>query len=151
MKPITCSISINATPQAVFAACTDFANAPERIKGIVRVEMLTEGPVALGTKFKETRVMFKREATETMEVTAFEPPHRFQISAGSCGAEFHSEFKITPEGNGSRVDVTMITKPISFFAKLMSPLGFLMAGTMKKCLQDDLEGIKKHLEGLHAT
>jgi carbon monoxide dehydrogenase subunit G len=146
MKPITCSVSINATPQAVFAACTDFANAPERVKGIVRVEMLTDGPVGLGTKFKETRIMFKREATETMEVTAYEPPHRVQLSANSCGAEFHSEFKITPEGNGSRVDVTMTTKPISFFAKLMSPLGFLMAGTMKKCLQDDLEDIKAYVE-----
>jgi carbon monoxide dehydrogenase subunit G len=146
MKPITCSVSINATPQAVFAACTDFANAPERVKGIVRVEMLTDGPVGLGTKFKETRIMFKREATETMEVTAYEPPHRVQLSANSCGAEFHSEFKITPEGNGSRVDVTMTTKPLSLFAKLMSPLSFLMVGTMKKCLQDDLEDIKSYLE-----
>lgn len=146
MKPITCTVSINAAPEAVFAALTDFANAPERIKGIVRVEMLSEGAVGLGTKFKETRVMFKREATETMEVTVFEPPHRFQVSAGSCGAEFHCLFNITPEGNGSRVDVTMTTKAVSLFAKLMSPLSFLMAGTMKKCMQDDLEGIKAYLE-----
>ena len=56
-----------------FAFVSDFANAPKRIKSILRVNVLTPGPVGVGTRFTETRVMFGREATETRtcEATTF--------------------------------------------------------------------------------
>jgi len=54
---------IAAPPMRVFAAASDFRNAPQRIHGIKKVEMLSTGPVGVGTRFKETRVLFKKEAT----------------------------------------------------------------------------------------
>jgi carbon monoxide dehydrogenase subunit G len=148
MKPMTVSTVINAPPEAVFVACSDFANAAGRVRGITNVELLTPGPVGVGTKFKETRLMFKREATETMEVTAFDPPRRYEVGAHSCGMDFRSEFRFTPDGAGTRVDVTMVGTARTLFARLMSPLAGLMAGTMKKCVRDDLNDIKAHVEGV---
>ncbi len=68
-----CEQQVAAPPEKVFAMMSDFANAPQRISGISKVEMLTDGAVGVGTKFKETRVMLGKEATETMEVTTFDP------------------------------------------------------------------------------
>ncbi len=147
MKPITCSLPIDAPPDVVFAAFADIPNAPSRIKGITRVEMLTPGPVGQGTKFKETRTMFKRESTETLEFTAFEPPHRYEIGAYSCGVDICFEFRFVPEGTGTRVEVTMAGVAKTFFAKLMSPLSGLMAGAMKKCVLADMKDIKTSVEG----
>ena len=59
-----------SAPQAmVFEYVTDLRRAPERISGITKMEVLTEGPIRAGTRFKETRMMFKRECTEEMEMT----------------------------------------------------------------------------------
>ena len=92
--------------------------------------------------------MFGRESTETMEVTAFDPPKRYEIGALACGVEFRSEFLFTPVAEGTRVDVTTGGTAKSFFAKLMSPLSGMMAGAMKKCVEGDLADIKAHVEGL---
>src|SRR2546423_4330783 len=120
MTPV--GIHVDAPPEKVFALMSDFPKAPGRISSIKRIEMLTNGPVGLGTKFKETRVMFGKEATETMEVTAFDPPHSYSLVANSCGAIYDSRLTFESEGNGTNVTFTFHVKPVSFFAKLMSPV-----------------------------
>ena len=138
---------INALPERVFALASDFATMSERIPAIKRVEMLTDGPVRVGTRFKETRVMFGKEATETMEVTAFDPPRSYNLGANSCGCLYDSRFEVMPNAGGTMVTLSFTATPVSFFAKLMSPLGKLMAGTMRKLFDGDLEAIRKVAEG----
>ena len=138
--------SVNAPAEVVFAVATDLDRWAENIGGITKIERLTEGPVGVGTRFRETRVMFKKEATEEMEFTAFEPNRRYQLSAESCGCSYVTDFRFVPSDAGTRVEMEMNTKPLTFFAKLMSPLGKLMAGTMKKCVMDDLSDLAKVAE-----
>jgi hypothetical protein len=138
--------TIAAPVSSVFAAFSDFENAAERVKEIVRVELLTPGPVGVGTKFKETRVMFGREATETMTVTAFEPDRLIELTAGSCGAEFRSRFTFAPNGSGTAVAFEMQTRAVSLLAKLMTPLAYLMVGTIRNCVRRDMEQIRQSLE-----
>lgn len=147
MASFSHSLHVNAPPEAVFAAFSDFENCPKHISGIQRVEMLTPGPVRVGTKFKETRMMFKREATETMEVTAFDPPHRYALGCNSCGCIFESVIRFEPEAGGTRVDVDFNTRSMTLMAKLMSPLGWLMMGSMKKCIAKDFDEMKTSAEG----
>ena len=145
MPGFTLSKVIAAPVPETFAASTDVEKMPGRIKGVIRVEKLTPGPVGLGTRFKETRIVFKREATETFEVTAFEPDRRCELTVHSCGAEYRTDFRFTPEGAGTRVDVTFEARAVSFFAKLFSPLARLMMGTMRKCVEDDLSDLERAL------
>ena len=67
MAGITASLRIEAPVSTVFALATDLDGWAGRIKAITRIEKLTPGPVRVGTRFKETRKMFGKEATETME------------------------------------------------------------------------------------
>jgi uncharacterized membrane protein len=138
---------VHAPIEHVFALMSDFANAPQRAKAIKKIEMLTDGPVGLGTKFKETRVMFGKEATETMEVTAFDPPRGYNLSAFSCGTQYESTFQFDREGNGTNVKMIFQYTPKSFFAKLFSPLFKMMSGMMRKCVSQDLEDLAKAAEG----
>jgi len=137
---------VNAPPDRAFEFFTDFERAPERIPQIKRLEVLTDGPVGKGTRFRETRVMFGKEATETMEVIDFQPGKRCAIGCDTCGSRFETVFTFRPEGGGTRVDQVTTCKPVTFMAKVMSPLGMLMMGSMKKLMQQDLEGMKKAIE-----
>lgn len=147
MATITVTQSIQAPVAEVFTLACDIENSPGRMRDIVKVEMLTPGPMALGTKFKETRIVFKKEATETFEVTQFTPNVSYEFMAVSCGAEYRTAFTFTPEGAGTRVDVTVRTRAVSFFAKLFTPLMFLMRGMLRKCVARDLDDLRAAAEG----
>ncbi len=142
---------IDAPRETVFQLASDFRNAAEHVRGIKKVEMLTDGPVGVGTRFKETRVVFKREATEEMEVTVFDPPSRYVLECESCGCRYHTEFTFTTVGTGTDVEMVFDAKPLTFFAKVMS---FLMRPMMKMCLKEtgkDLEDLRVALEQREAS
>jgi carbon monoxide dehydrogenase subunit G len=141
------SKSVAAPPAAVFAVLTDSERIQAAVPAIKRIEKLTPGPFGVGTQLRETRVMFGREATETFEVTAFEPARLFTLSAVSCGTEFHCEHRFVPEAGGTRLELEVTTRAVSLFAKLMWPLGLLMAGPMKKAMLKDLDAIARAAEG----
>lgn len=143
MSAIKLNTTVAAPRDKVFATYSDFPNAANYISAIDSIEMLTEGPVAVGTQFRETRTLFGRQATETMEVTRFEPDQQYTLSAVSCGCQFDSHFHFTDAGpNRTEVHVEMESRPLTMAARLMTPLGWLMKGTMKKCLQEDLAQVK---------
>ncbi len=146
MSEVIYSQRFNAPIDVVFEAFSDFSTAAERIDGIVAVEMLTDGPTRLGTRFKETRVMFGREAIEEMEVTEFEKNRRLTVSADSCGSHFATIFQFQAVGDQTDVNVEMHMKPVTWFAWLMSPIGFLMKGTMTKMIVADFDQTKAWCE-----
>lgn len=141
------SEKINASPETVFAAASDFPNAPQRITGIKKMEMLTQGPVGVGTKFRETRVMFGKEATETMEVVDFQPGRSYTLAAASCGCEYRTVVSVRPAGAGSEVTFDFSGRPLSFGAKVMSALmGWMMKGACMKAVRQDLSDLKVAVE-----
>lgn len=147
MPRVTVSRSVAAPPAEVFAACADFARAADRIKDILRVEVLSPGPVGVGTRFKETRKMFGKEATETMEVVAFDPPAGYELRAVNCGTEYRTWFTFTPDGAGTRVDATFQSRAVALWAWPFTPLMYLMRGFLRKCLAGDLDQIRAAIEG----
>lgn len=57
----------------VHAALCNLDQGLQWMPGIQRIEVLTPGPFAVGTRWRETRKMFGKEASETFTVTAIEP------------------------------------------------------------------------------
>ena len=142
MPSFTLTHRVEAPIDAVFDVFSDIPRAHEMIDQIIAIEMLTDGPVGVGTRWRETRMMFKREATEVMEVTAFEPGRSYTVGCRSCGSEYESTWRFEPEGDATLVEFQMEYHPLTVFAKLMSPLGRLMAPMMKKCLEKDFQALK---------
>ncbi len=142
MPSFTLSRRVEAPVDAVFDVFSDIPRAREMIDQITGIEMLTDGPVGVGTRWRETRMVFKREATEVMEVTAFEPRRSYTVGCRSCGCEYESTWRFEPEGEATLVEFEMAYRPVTVLAKLMSPLGRLMAPTMKKCFEKDFQALK---------
>lgn len=137
---------INAPPDTVYETALDIPAWPQIISAITKIEMLSDGPVAVGTSFRETRVMFGREATEDMTISTLEPPRRFVFTAENHGTSYVVEHLLAPENGGTRFSVAFSGKANSFLARVMLPLGLLMAGTVKKQLAGDLEDLKRAIE-----
>jgi uncharacterized protein YndB with AHSA1/START domain len=149
MKPVTAEVRIEAPLERVFHVCTDLEHAPGRLRGIKALEVLTPGPIGKGTRFRETRVMFGREASETMEIVEFQPGRGYTVTAQSCGARYRTEFAFAPESGGAatRMRVTFEGTPVSLAAKLMAPLTGFMVKACAKVLQADCADIKAACEG----
>ena len=103
MASITVSTHVAAPVERVFEVFTELDKAAERIPDIVGLEILSEGPFGLGTRWRETRVMFKKEATEEMWVTAFDPPKSYSVEAESHGMRYSTLFSFAPDGDGTAV------------------------------------------------
>ena len=146
MATLSLSTHIAAPRDRVFEAFSDVGRWADHVAGIVRVARVTEGPIGNGTRFRETRIMFKKEHTEEMEFAEFDPPTGYAVMAESCGSSFVTRFTFTDADGGTQVDMQTSTKALTFFAKLMAPLGALMMGPMKKLMAKDMRDFKRVIE-----
>ncbi len=147
MKPLTIAVEVHASVPVVWNAITDIEHCAERIPAIKEIVMLTPLPVGLGTRWRETRVMFGRDATETMEIYAWHPMQEYTAGATSCGCEYRATLRCTPRGEGTLLESEFSAKPLTFLAKVMSAIMMpLMKSGMRKALRGDIEAIKHSCE-----
>lgn len=146
MAKFSMSEHVTAPPEVVFAVASDFRHAAEQIQGIESLEVLTAGPIGVGTRFRETRTMFGKSSTEEMQITEFDAPHSYVVETESCGCHFRCEYRFVGDIAGTNVRLNFETTALTLFAKLMSPLSALMMGPMKKCVNADLLDVKRVAE-----
>lgn len=138
---------IAAPPEALWALVSDLDRWAGTISAIRRVEKLTDGPLGPGTRFRETRVMFGREATEVMTVDDFQPPHRMTFLAESHGSKYFSEIRFEPDAGGTRATIAFRAEPQSVGAKVMGVLmGPMMKGSIIKAFDADLADMQRAVE-----
>ncbi|MFE6223286.1 MULTISPECIES: SRPBCC family protein [unclassified Streptomyces] len=155
---------VAASPGRVWEAVTDLPDLPRVLSGVQRVEVLTEGGFGVGTRWRETRRMLGREATEEMTVTACEPPDRYVTIADSHGMHYVSELTLRPEnphrsggtgGAGATGGPGACVLRMSFSARpahgrAPGPVGRLLARfgakAVAKALAKDLDDIARAVE-----
>lgn len=114
---------IDAPREKVFNVFTNLKNAPNVINGITKIEVLEGEEIQMGTKWRETRIMLGKEATEVMWVTGFEQNKSYTVEAESNGAHYTSVYLFTQVNNGTDVEMTFEGTPVTFAGRLMSILG----------------------------
>ena len=142
--------NIGAPADEVWAIITDLDRSPDVITGIEKVERLDGGEgFGLGTKWRETRTMFGKTATEVMEVTHIEPGVSYTVEADSGGAHYISTFTIEAvDEDRSRLAMSFDAEAKGMFGKIMSAtVGKLMQGSTRKAIDQDLDDIKAAAEG----
>lgn len=151
--PSTVSVerTIMAPPEAVYDVGTNVRAWAEVIPAIQEIEVLTDGPVKVGTRFRETRKMFGKNATEEMEFVEMERPRLYVLAAESHGSRYRTEFHLAPIDGGTTVRMVFTAVPQTAMAKVMS---FLMKPMMKKLADmcaKDLDALKAHVEARQAS
>jgi carbon monoxide dehydrogenase subunit G len=147
MKPVTVTIDVAAPAERVWATVTDIGNAASNIPAIKKIEFLGETRHGLGTRWRETRVMFGRDATEDLEISEWRPPDEYVVTAHSHGCDYRSVIRIRPAGDGARLEFVFCATARTLFARIMATLMLpLMGKAIRKALADDLAALKRRCE-----
>jgi len=146
------TVTITAPCTEVFAAFTDIPASADRIDAITRIEMLTDGLIGAGTRWRETRSLYGREATEVLTITDFQPPDRFVVTAETHGMRYDTIFRFHPcpcdprDDPATKVDMTFQATPLTRAAKLLAILMRPLSRAMAKECARDLDDMKRAIE-----
>jgi len=143
MPESSTSLQIKAPVETVFAAITDIENFPGRSGAIIKVEFLGETKHGVGTKFRETRKMGKKEATAVLEITEYVENQRVRFVSDEGGTIWDTVFEVSSAGTGTQLDLRMDARPYKFFSKIVTPLIIRMIG---KFVLKDMEELKAWCE-----
>ena len=113
---------ISCPPKEVFDFITSSDNAPKVVQSVKSMVKLTEGPVRVGTRYRETRLMSGKEQHAELEVVAYEPNQKYAMKNVTEGIETVYRYTFHPEADGTRVDLVCEVKA-GGLKKLMLPTG----------------------------
>lgn len=139
---------IRASPERILDAMLDLERAHLWMPGLVRMEPLSPGPLAVGSEWSETRKFMGKEATEQFEITGLDRPHRLDLrvdgSKGTTGkGEYLFAYRLEPEGKATTVH---LSGEIRGMTGIMGWLGKLLVGPYKKACSKDMAALKSYLE-----
>ena len=121
-------ISINAPLETVFNYVSDLTRHPEWSGGQLKIEALTPGPAAVGSRYQSYgEVAGQKDRPNELRVTEYQPPTRFAFIAHDPDFKDVSHvFTFQPQGNGTlmerAVTVTMPALPAFLFRIAIYPL-----------------------------
>ena len=141
-------VEVKKPLEGVWKAIIDFKNCSNYMESIIKLEIIEQPEDTLvGFKWKETRVMFGKEATETMWITEYIENEYYQTRAESHGSIYISKLSLERSGQNTNLTMSFSSEATTFFVKLISSfMGFMIKGSMKKVINKDLADIKNHLE-----
>ena len=142
MAGFTLSEWISRPPQDVFDFITTPDNAPTVVRSVTSMVAITEGPVRVGTRYRETRLMRGKEEQAELDVVAYEPNQTYAVKNVTQGIETIYRYEFRAEANGTRADL-VCEVTASGAKKLLLPL---VVSELKKVDGDHLRNLKKVLE-----
>lgn len=150
---------VNAPADKVWAVLSDIPGSAATLSSIDSIQMLTEGPYAEGTRWKETRTMMGRAETVELCVAVCEPPAprgggivgTTTVKALQGGADYTTRFALAERDGGTDLTVTFgaeVVKPTRLSKIVMAVFGPLGMRITRKALARDLAEIAAKAESL---
>ena len=142
MKGFQFSEHIARAPREVFEVVSDPREATGFLDNITASTKLTDGPIGVGTTFRETRVVSGKESSADLRIVAYEPDQHVGVSAAAEGVTVTYQYRLSPEGEGTRLLWTCELEA-GGLRRMMLPM---VAAIMKKEDGDHLQRLKAYLE-----
>ena len=106
MASVRNRITIGRPIEEVFAVLTNVENTGKWFPGKVEEHWTSPPPHGVGSTRHAVATMFGRRSENDAVATEYEPPHRAVMQGTSPNAPFVVTLRFTPDGDGTRVDVT---------------------------------------------
>ena len=136
------AITIERSAAEVFEYLADFENVPTWNYAVEETRKISEGPVGVGTKYRQVRKL-PRRSEDGFEVTEFEPEARLSVE-GTFGP-FPGRFRylLEPVDGGTRVTNVVELQP----SGVLRLVGGLATSKLKSAVGANLGKLKELLEG----
>ena len=136
---VQAEVDIARSPEDVFDYCCDPGNEPEWNPMMKRIVKLTDGPLAVGTRY-ETE--FAHGPGMVMECVCYVRPTEWSLVGKSRPLKAGGGGRVVPTSEGSHL-VMWMELELAGLLKLGTPL---LRRRMKAMFQRDLDNIKTRLE-----
>ncbi|MDX1435188.1 MAG: SRPBCC family protein [Anaerolineales bacterium] len=133
---------INRPIDEVFAIISDPTQGVNLVDNIIKCEKISDGPVGVGTRFMETRLMGGQEAQAELVIRAYNPPNQVTIGSDAEGVTANYHYKLAASGDGTEVHWECELQAVGL-RRMMLPM---LAGIMKIQDGDHLDKVKTALE-----
>lgn len=140
MAHITGSIRIQAPPERVFDTVADSRLEPSFNPAMTTVDLLTPGPIGLGTRFRAR--MGNAGMEMLVELTEFDRPRRLGSRTTSSMMETTGTLTCTPDAGATRLSWDWQVRPRGWFRSL-GPFVGLLGHRMERQIWT---GLKRKLE-----
>jgi carbon monoxide dehydrogenase subunit G len=138
------SRAVTAPASVVWSIMIDLEGSPTTISAIQSIEILPGATeFGVGTRWRETRTMFGKQATEVMWISEVDPGTSYVAKAESHGAQYTTIMEVVDTGgNSSEVSMDFSAEAVGTMAKFMgATVGKLFENATRKALAQDLDDI----------
>jgi carbon monoxide dehydrogenase subunit G len=144
---------VQATPAAVWEVITDLDRAQERLSQVTHLQVITDGPYALGTRWRETRRMMGASDTQELVVVDNDPLRSTTTEAVDGGTRYRTVLRLESLDDSAATllsvrfsaDVTDPTRLQRLALRVVGPLGLKLT---EKSLRTELDDIAAAAEAL---
>lgn len=143
MTRTTITRNIAAPVELVFRTIADISNYSEVIPQIVGFEMVSGDKPAVGTRFRETRLMKGKEMTTELEITEYLENDRIRMVADSHGTVWDTLFTVKQGQGQTELNITMEARAHKLLPKLINPF---IKGMIRNLIAKDMDAVKAHCE-----
>ena len=134
-------VTVQRSPHEVFEYLANFENVPDWNYAIVETRKTSDGPVGVGTKYRQTRSL-PSPSEEVFEVTEFEPDQRLAIHGGLGPFEGTLTYELETVADGTRITNSADLEAHGLL-KIAAPLASRRVGD---AVAANLEKLKEILE-----
>lgn len=139
------SRTIQAPAQLVWETISSIESYSKAIPEIVGVEFLSEQHVGVGTRFRETRQMGKRQGQSDLEVTEYDPPHHIRLVSDQGGVIWDTIYTVREvDGGATELKLVMDARPYKLIPKIVLPVVLKM---IRKYVEKDMDRVQEYCEG----
>ena len=110
---------------------------------VVRIESLSDTTSGVGTLFRETRKMGKREATTDLEITECVDNEHVRFVSDAGGAIWDTIYSVSTVDGRTRMDVVMDARPYKLMTGIMIPF---IKGMVGKFMAKDMDAVTAYCD-----
>ena len=137
------TVEIDRPLEEVFNYVVNVENAPKWQPAVIEVKRITNGPIGVGTKFKEVAKMMGRRVDTICEITELETNKKFAFKGTSSGPfEYESTYTLEPKENGTSISIVGNFRTKGFW-RLLEPF---IKGEVAKESSQELAAMKEAIE-----
>jgi uncharacterized membrane protein len=131
---------VDAPAEQVYAFLVDVGNLPRWMSGVMRAELTSTGPLAVGSTAVVERRLLGQYIRADLRVVELEPNRRMVLSTEASGIHVDASVALQPvDGNHTRVTFGMALEATSFFMRTVEPM---VAAAAEDDISDSLERLR---------
>lgn len=142
MAQVRGEINIARPVEVVFDVVADERNEPRYNRKLLRAQQMTDGPIAVGTRFRVVHTAHRRPIDMEIEITEYDRPRHIGSRTTTPAGEVRGGLTFEPVAGGTRMRWHWDIRPTGV-ARLLGPLVGIIGGRQER---DCWKGLKCYLE-----